>query len=96
MCCFIFIWYDHVQYGASLLQGYDVASLGNRIPTFRVSLCPEPQGSKCPPTWNLDISTLKNKDTTFFRNVGTRLRSEGISAIVLRNAQNTQRTTFWK
>ena len=58
--------------------------------------CPQPHGWICPPTWDLDISTLKNKDSTFFRNVGTRLCSDGISAIVLRNAQNTQRTIFWK
>jgi len=93
---FCFYLVDHVQYGASLLPGYDAASLGNRVPTFRDSLCPQSDGSKCPPTWNLDISTLKNKDTTFFRNVGTRLRSNGVSAVPLRNAQNTQPTTCWK
>jgi len=69
--------------------------LDNRFLTLRDSLCPQSHGSKCPPTWNLDISTLKN-ETTFFRNVGTRLRSNGISAVALRNTQNMQPTTCWK
>ena len=94
----VVVWYDPVQYWAYLLLGYDAASVGNRTSTFRDSLCPQPRGSKCPTTWNLDVSTPKNKNknTALPLNVGMRLRSDGISATSLRNAQNTHCTTCCK
>lgn len=80
----------------SLLLGYDAASRGSWIPSFRSNI--SPSSSRVEPE---DVSTLEDKDTVLPRNVGTLVpfdvelypRRAESSAVPLRKSQSYFRVT---
>ena len=46
-------------------RGRDAAAMGNKIPTFRITQCICPEGSR----WNRNVRLFKTKCSTFLRKV---------------------------